>query len=34
MVVGATVRGGRLVAEPDEQADRVRRRSVPVGGVR
>ena len=34
MVVGATVRGGRLVPEADRQPDRVHGRSTTVGSVR
>ena len=34
MVVGATVRGGRLVAEGDRRAGREPGPSVPVGGAR
>lgn len=34
MVVGATVRGGRLVAEPDRPGDTQLRRSAPLGGIR
>ena len=34
MVVGATVRGGRLVAEPVRRADTPLRRSARLGGIR
>jgi hypothetical protein len=34
MVVGATVRGGRLVAEPEGRADIAHRRSASAGGAR
>ena len=34
MVVGATVRGGRLVAEPRRPVETQLRRSAPLGGIR